>query len=202
MPIEEFSPEPPPPQSSPGALWAGLLIVAIAVIGGVGIYWFMTSNRQAQGPGQGDGAPAADLPPPVRTPSVIEVTDEALEASADKGLSMVVTDVASREENGTCVWAGRIVLRNEGVETLEVERPDAGNTYLELEEAGGRQVRCRQESRTVERVSLGPGASTAAEWKDEFAKGITRFRFLHVEAVGEERRVVATPWIEVPKAGR
>mgnify|MGYP001581272403 CR=1 FL=1 len=202
MPIEEFSPEPPPPQSSPGALWTGLVLVVIAVLGGVGVYWYMTSDQGVKAPSQGDGTPATDLPPPVRTPSVIEVTDEALKDSADKGLAMVVTDVASREENGTCVWAGRIVLRNDGAEALDVERPDAGNTYLELEADGGRQVRCLQESRTIERVPLGPGASTATEWRDEFGTGITRFRFIHVETVGEGMRVVATPWIDVPKAGR
>ncbi|MEK7866110.1 MAG: hypothetical protein AAB434_05460 [Planctomycetota bacterium] len=200
MPIEEFSPELPPAKPNPGALWAGLVLVVVAVLGGLGIYWFVSSEQDAKAPDE--GSQALDLPPPVRAPSVVEVTDEALKASADKGLTMVVTDAATRDENGICVWAGKIVLRNDGAEGLDVERPDAGNTYLELEEAGGRQVRCLQESRRAERVPLGPGASTGAEWKDEFGKGITRFRFVHVETVGEAMRVVATPWMDVPKAGR
>ncbi|GEM_PF-3972916 len=209
MAIEEFSPEPPPPQPNPGAFWGGLVLVAIAVLGGGGIFWFMSLDSDVKGPPQKNGAGATALPPPVRTPSVVEVTDEALKASADRGLTMVVTDVASRDENDTCVWAGRIVLRNDGQAALDVERPDPGNTYIELEESGGRQVRSRQGSRTVERVPLAPGASTATEWTEEFGRGITRFRFVHVETIGEEKRlakpacwVVATPWIDVPKGGR
>lgn len=201
MAIEEFSPDPPPPQSNPGALWAGLVLVAIAVLGGIGIFWFMQARDEALPPAR-NGDSGTDLPPPVRTPSVVEVTDGALKASSDAGLTLAVTDVATREENEICVWAGRLVLRNDGAAALDVERPDAGNTYLELEEAGGRQIRSRQESRTVERLSLAPGASTSAEWRDEFGKGITRFRVVHVETVGEVTRVVATPWIDVPKGGR
>ncbi len=202
MAVEEFSPEPPPPQSNPGAMWAGFLLVVVAVAGGIGIFWFMTTKRAEEASTRGNGAPSVDLPPPVRSPNVVEVTDEALKASSALGLALAVTDVATSGNEGVCRWAGRIVLTNGGPNPLEVDAPDAGNTYLEVESGEGVRARCRQETKASLRQPLVPGASASMEWQDEFGPESKRIRFVHVETSGEERRIVATPWIDLPKGGR
>ena len=37
--VEEFAPNPPPPQADPQAFWMGLVLVAVAVLGGVVVYF-------------------------------------------------------------------------------------------------------------------------------------------------------------------
>lgn len=201
MAVEEFSPEPPPPQPNPGAMWAGFLLVVVAVAGGIGIFWFMTT-RQAEGPSPGPNGAPVDLPPPVRSPSVVEVTDEALKASSALGLALAVTDVATSGDATVCRWAGKIALTNGGPNPVEIEAPDAGNTYVEMETGEGVRSQSRQESKALRRRPLAPGASETMEWRDEFRPEVTRIRFVHVETSGDERRVVATPWIELPKGGK
>lgn len=199
MVVEEFSPEPPAPRPNPGAATVAFLLVALAVMGGIGIFWFLRPRADSRTTGPRNGQPALS---PQRLPNVVEATDEALAASAQLGLALAVTDTATSQTDGVVRWAGQIVLSNDGPSPVEVEMPDAGNTYVEVETAEGVRVRSRVETRAVQRVPLPPGASVVAQWQDEFEVAVTRIRFVHVETIGEETRVLLTPWIEMPKGGK
>lgn len=195
--MEEFSPDPPSPPPNPGAMWAGLILVAVAVLGGIGVFWLFTAGGGGKEPPR--PRPVPEIASPVRLPSVVEVTDEAIRTSSAKGLALAVTDVATSESGGLCRWAGRIVLANGGGTPIVVEAPDAGNLYVEVETAEGVRVRSRQESKGLRRVSLIPGGSAATEWRDDFEAGVKRFRFVYVGKAGGETCVAVTPWIEIPK---
>lgn len=195
--VEEFAPNPPPPQSDPGAFWMGLVLVVIAVLGGVIVYFgFIQQKEPAVVTLRTDDGPIA---PPVRAPSVEEVTDTALAPAKELGLSLVVSDAAVSEKDGVVRWAGQVLLRSDGASSIEVEKPDAGNTYLEEETKEGPNVRCRSESGRVTKLPLFKDSCTGMQWEDEFRRDRTvRFRFVHVEVADGGKRVVASAWIDLP----
>lgn len=200
--VEEFAPNPPPPQSDPQALWMGLILVVVAVLGGVIVYFgFIQQKKPTAAPQPMDPTPIA---PAVRAPSVEEVSETSLAPAKELGLSLIVSDVAVSEKDGVIRWAGQVLLRNDGASIVDTEQPDAGNTYLEEETNEGPNLRCRTESRRATRIPLLKDSCAGMQWEDEFRREKTvRFRFVHVEVVDGGKRVVASPWIDLPpKKGR